>query len=129
MHDAQIAELGGRYGIKDIWVPRDLTGWRDEIRYYQNHVDAGAPVSREKVVAFWAAHYLCGICRRRPFVSGNRRTAFLAAAVFLNMNGYDLAFTNAEVVDVMRLVHSRKLSLGGVQWWLRQRLRVRAADS
>lgn len=35
----------------------------------------------------FAAAYACGIIKNHPFVDGNKRTGFLAAYVFLEING------------------------------------------
>lgn len=50
-----------------------------------------------KGVAAMAAAYLFHLCRNHPFVDGNKRTALVAAEVFLVANGYRLAATNAEL--------------------------------
>ncbi len=48
-----------------------------------------------------AAAYCSGIARGHPFVDANKRTAFLAAAVFLDLNGYEIAPPEADVVATM----------------------------
>ena len=48
-----------------------------------------------------AAAYLFGIAKNHPFVDGNKRTAFVAADLFLYFNGYSL---EAEPFDVIAFV-------------------------
>jgi len=43
-----------------------------------------------------AASYAAGIIANHPFVDGNKRTGFAAAATFLDRNGFELTATEAE---------------------------------
>jgi death-on-curing protein len=76
MHAMQIAEHGGAGGIRD-----------------QGLLDSalGRPVNLEAYgsgdVHEIAAAYAFGLARNHPFIDGNKRTAFLAAYVFLRANG------------------------------------------
>ncbi|VVT13761.1 type II toxin-antitoxin system death-on-curing family toxin [Rhizobium sp. EC-SD404] len=45
-----------------------------------------------------AAAYLYGIVRNHPFVDGNKRTGFVAADVFLALNGLSLEAPQEDVV-------------------------------
>ena len=45
-----------------------------------------------------AAAYAFGIARNHPFVDGNKRTAFVTAAVFLEDNGFAFTAPQTEVV-------------------------------
>ncbi len=49
-----------------------------------------------------AALYAHCIARNHPFVDGNKRTAFLAAAVFLERNGQGLGASEGETVTVFQ---------------------------
>ena len=48
-----------------------------------------------------AAAYCAGIVRNHPFVDGNKRAGLLAAAAFLDRNGYRLVPDEAETVVVI----------------------------
>jgi len=50
-----------------------------------------------KGVAAMAAAYLFHLCCNHPFVDGNKRTALVAAEIFLIANGCRLAATNTEL--------------------------------
>jgi len=54
----------------------------------------------EADVAKLAAAYAFGIVRNHPFVDGNKRTAFVTAVLFLELNG--LHFTATEVSAVLQ---------------------------
>lgn len=67
-----------------------------------------------------AAAYAFGISKSHPFVDGNKRTAFLVAAIFLGLNGYEIDTTDDDVEDtVMRLAHG-KLSEKKLAEWIRE---------
>ena len=46
-----------------------------------------------------AAVLLINLIKKHPFNNGNKRTAFLAAYVFLKINGFTLTMENQEVVE------------------------------
>ncbi|OJG56514.1 cytochrome C biogenesis protein CcmI [Enterococcus italicus DSM 15952] len=46
-----------------------------------------------------AAVLLINLIKKHPFNNGNKRTAFLAAYVFLKINGFSLTMENQEVVE------------------------------
>ncbi|GMC02303.1 MULTISPECIES: type II toxin-antitoxin system death-on-curing family toxin [Enterococcus] len=46
-----------------------------------------------------AAVLLINLIKKHPFHNANKRTAFLAAYVFLKLNGYSLKMENQEVVE------------------------------
>ena len=51
-----------------------------------------------------AAAYLFHICSNHPFIDGNKRTAAATAAVFLEVNGYELTASEPELVDLVLAV-------------------------
>lgn len=48
-----------------------------------------------------AAAYLFHIVMNHPFVDGNKRTGFVAAAVFLDLNGFELELTEQVAYDLV----------------------------
>lgn len=60
-------------------------------------------------LATLAAAYAAAIAQTYGFVAGSRRTAFLAAYIFLGLNGYGVAATELEVASVIRRVADRQL--------------------
>ncbi len=94
VHFEQLREHGGLPGIRDENVlesalARPRHRWR-----YEPKTD----------VATLAAAYGWGLARNHPFRDGNKRVAFLAMAVFIELNGYQLAVSEEEVVRVMLAV-------------------------
>ena len=73
-----------------------------------------------------AADYVFGICANHPFRDGNKRVSFLAAVVFLGLNGLDLFADDGAVVEMMMAVASGKLDEEGISGWIRSRTRPRS---
>ena len=57
-----------------------------------------------------AAAYLFYICKNHPFVDGNKRTAMMAAIVFLRLNGIELLPDSAEWERLMLDVASSQIT-------------------
>jgi death-on-curing protein len=90
IHDEQIAEHGGASGIRgvgllDSALARPLNLWA---------------YAKPNVFEL-AAAYAFGIAKNHPFVDGNKRTAFLAAYLFLTQDGWRLAASQNEAVRIV----------------------------
>lgn len=86
-HATQIAQFGGLAGV------RDAGALESALPRPRNLVAHGAASVFEL-----AAAYAFGIARAHPFVDGNKRTAFVAAVVFLEINGYSFSAIEEDVV-------------------------------
>ena len=110
IHDAQLREHGGSAGIRDEGLlDSALNRPRNKHAY------------GEQELSVLAAGYAFGIAKNHAFVDGNKRTAFVATALFLRMNGFDLDAPEPEVVDVMNRLASGKLSEAAFANWIRGR--------
>ena len=87
VHEELIAEHGGSSGIRDEGLLESALGRP------RNRFAHGTPTPFER-----AAAYAFGIARNHPFVDGNKRTALMAAYVFLGLNGIELDAPEAEAV-------------------------------
>lgn len=76
LHDRLLAEHGGASGL------RDEAGLDSALARPRHLAAYGAPE-----LCAMAAAYAAGLVRNHPFVDGNKRTAFMAAYVFLARNG------------------------------------------
>jgi death-on-curing protein len=76
-------------------------------------------------VAALAAAYAFGIIRNHPFVDGNKRTGFLSAALFLELNSF--RFVAGEVDVVARTLALAASEIGEDEFaaWLRESVRAR----
>jgi death-on-curing protein len=108
MHDEQIAEHGGSVGIRDAGLLSSaLSRPRNQCAY-------GDPD-----VFTLAAAYAFGIIRNHPFFDGNKRTAFLAAYVFLDLNGWELTAPEAEAVTAVLALAPREMEETDFAAWLK----------
>lgn len=74
-------------------------------------------------LATLAAAYAFGLAKNHPFADGNKRTAFIAAYVFLNLNGYDLDAEEPDVATTIDAVAAGKFTESALATWIRDRVR------
>jgi death on curing protein len=54
---------------------------------------------------------IIGIARNHPFLQGNKRTAFISAEMFLNLNGYSLQIADSPILgEALDRLIERKIS-------------------
>ncbi len=70
-----------------------------------------------------AAAYGFGIARNHPFVDGNKRTAFVAVELFLDLNGFDLQVNDADCVLTMFALAAGDLDERAFAGWIRAHTR------
>lgn len=90
VHDEQLAEHGGPVGVRDAGLLESALAKPQNAAAYGTN---GKPDAFDL-----AAAYGHGIARNHPFVDGNKRTAFVAAELFLELNGYALTASDADCV-------------------------------
>jgi death on curing protein len=110
IHDEQLAEHGGRAGLRD----RGLL--QSALARAANRAAYGDPDAFDL-----AAADAFGITRDHPFVDGNKRTAFIAAAVLLLDNDYEIDLDDASIVQIMLAVSGGTMSETDLAAWLRER--------
>jgi death-on-curing protein len=110
MHGEQIAEHGGRAGIRNA-------GLLSSALARPQHQAAYGECS----VFDLAAAYAFGIISNPPFVDGNKRTGFVAAYAFLYLNGWELMAAEAEVVATVLALAAREMDEAGFSHWLKDR--------
>lgn len=111
VHDMQIAEHGGGEGLRDAGLLESVLARPQNLAAYGNP-DA----------AQLAASYGFGIARNHPFVDGNKRSAFIAAKLFLRLNGWDFVAGGTEHVSVMLRLAEGSLDEDDFAAWIRTRL-------
>jgi len=67
-----------------------------------------------------AAEYAFGIARNHPFTDGNKRVAFMAAFVFLRINGLHLKADEVDAVVTIQALAAGELSVDQLAAWLQQ---------
>src|SRR5258708_8229124 len=112
IHDLQIAEHGGADGLRDMALLESALARPRQLLYYGT-LD----------IAALAAAYAAGMARNHPFVDGNKRTAWLLAATFLDLNGYDIEAEMTDALPAMLALSKGAISDEAFATWLRERLR------
>ena len=108
MHDMQLAEHGGGAGLRDGNFLESALAKPENLAAYGNP-DAAA----------LAAAYGYGISRNHAFIDGNKRTALVAAELFLQLNGWCLVVDDADCVFTMLAVAAGEITEDAFADWLR----------
>ena len=108
-HDEQIAEHGGSPGLRDAGLLSSA------LARPQHKVAYGKPS-----VFDLAAAYASGIILNHPFVDGNKRAGFLAAYVFLDLNGWDMVASEVEAVGAVLALAVREIDDDNFANWLKE---------
>ncbi|MCJ0763064.1 type II toxin-antitoxin system death-on-curing family toxin [Variovorax terrae] len=111
VHEAQLAEHGGGAGVRDEGLFESALARPRHLQAYGNP-DA----------ASLAAAYGYGISRNHAFIDGNKRTGFVAAELFLRLNGYLLEAADADCVLTMLAVAAGDISEEQFADWLRSHI-------
>lgn len=114
LHDRVIEETGGVHGMRDLGLliaaaERPRTSFGSKELY---------PDAFLKAAALFES-----IARNHAFVDGNKRTAVLATARFLFINGYTLTTTNPELERFVLTAVVKKLSIEKIAVWLKRHSR------
>lgn len=108
-HEQLLAQFGGPPGIRDeallasaLAKPRNLFAYKraDHFRL--------------------AASYASGIIRNHPFVDGNKRTGFLVAIVFLELNGHRFIANEVDAALQTLALAAGEVSEKAFASWLRE---------
>lgn len=111
IHDEQIAEHGGDTGLRDAALLESA------LDHPRSLVAYGAPD-----LAALAAVLGHGIARNHPFIDGNKRTAFVAVELFLELNGRALEADDAACVMAMEGVADGSMDEEAFVAWIRAHL-------
>lgn len=110
IHEDQLSQHGGSSGIRDenlllasLARPQNLYTYGEAVTLFD-----------------LAAAYGFGLVKNHPFVDGNKRTAFLAMAIFLEVNGYSLEVSETEVVVIIEELATDLETQETVSRWLRE---------
>ncbi len=68
-----------------------------------------------------AATLIFGLIKSHPWEGGNKRTATFLANLFLKRNGWNLATTTLEIVEMVLAVEAGNWKVDEVENWLRPR--------
>lgn len=117
IHDMQLAEHGGGAGVRDAGLLDSALGKPLHLQAY------GEPPPD---AAALAASYGYGISRNHPFIDGNECTGFVAAELFLRLDGLALHADDASCVLTMLAVAAGDMPEEEFAAWLRAHTAARA---
>jgi death on curing protein len=115
IHEDQLTEHGGGVGVRDAGLLESALARPENLAAY------GKPD-----VADLAAAYGYGISRNHAFIDGNKRTGFVAVELFLELNGHELAASDADCVMTMLAVASGDITETKFAAWLREHVTKKA---
>ena len=110
LHQESLAEHGGAEGLRDAGLLDSAMARARNLHAYEEVTDPFR----------LAAAYAFGIAKNHPFADGNKRAAFIAAGVFLRINGIVLRADKAEAVLVMLDLASGEITESQFAEWLRK---------
>jgi death on curing protein len=108
VHDAQLATHGGGMGVRDQSLLESALARPENLAAY------GTPDAADL-----AAAYGFGISRNHAFIDGNKRTGFVAAEMFLILNGYRLAADDTNSALTMLAVSAGDITEAEFAAWIR----------
>ena len=115
IHDDQIAEFGGSYGLRDLGGLESAL-LRPQIGYYDGIIEEAAAMMES-------------LAMNHPFVDGNKRTALDATDSFLRLNGYYIDCDDREAhAFFMRLFAANSFRFGELRDWLSDRVKPLAGQ-
>jgi death on curing protein len=110
VHEAQLAEHGGSAGIRDQGLLESALMRPQNVFLY----------SPGATLYDLAASYAIGLAKNHAFVDGNKRTAWLACALFLELNGISMIAAQEDVVAIMLGVADGSVNEEQLSEWLRR---------
>ena len=116
LHDAQLREHGGAPGVRDEGALESALGRPQQKWAYAESPD----------LATLAAAYAFGLAKNHGYIDGNKRVAFMAAYVFLGLNGKDLDADEPEVVATIERLAAGRLPEAALADWFRTHIRALA---
>ena len=109
LHDRSIALHGGASGVRDD-VLLESALQRPINRFHYEEIDD---------LHVLGATYVVGVAANHPFVDGNKRTGFLAAFMFLYINGHLIRADQGLVIEFVLGVAAGEIDEDGATRFLR----------
>jgi death-on-curing protein len=111
IHDRQLAEHGGKTGLREESLFLSALARPQQKWFYGN-----PPPDLCEL----AAAYAFGLAKNHPFLDGNKRTAFVIYRLFLKWNGLDFHAPKADRYTQMLALAAGDLSEDSFAAWLRE---------
>ena len=106
IHNEQLAQHGGMMGLRDNGLLESALARPQNLFGYEQ-----ASLTQR------AAAYAFGIIRNHPFNDGNKRTGFVVAVTFLQLNGCYITASELEVFEIITRLASGAISEEELMEW------------
>jgi death on curing protein len=113
LHSSNIARFGGAEGIREQGLLESALARPRNLFAYEKVND----------LADLAAAYAFGLIRNHAFVDGNKRIAFLAIGIFLDLNGFVLDAEAADCISAVTALAENSIGEPEFAAWIRAKLR------
>ena len=115
IHERLLALHGGAGGTRDQGLLEAALAKPRYRRTYDGTAD----------IATLAAAYAAGIIGNHPFIDGNKRTGFVAAALFVELNGHRFVASEEDAAEIVLALAAGSLDEAEFAAWLGANLRRR----
>ena len=115
LHLDQLRTYGGRYGIRDENLLESALARPRQRWAYEPDAD----------LFDLAAAYAFGLAKNHPFIDGNKRAAFAALVVFLDINDHPLRATEPDAIGSMLAVAAGEMDEHDLAMWARENAKPR----
>lgn len=110
IHEKLLALHGGAVGVRDLGLLESALARPVTFLSCENGAD----------IFDLAATYADSIVNNHPFIDGNKRTGFIAAALFIEINGYSFKGDEAAVVTMTLGFSDKSILREAYALWLRR---------
>ncbi|MDO5693280.1 MAG: type II toxin-antitoxin system death-on-curing family toxin [Pseudomonadota bacterium] len=114
VHEEQLAEHGGAVGLRDEELFDSALARPQQLANY------GEPDAADL-----AAAYAFGLLRNHPFIDGNKRTGYVAAELFLALNGYAMTASDESATLTTLSLAAGDIDEAAFAGWLHRHLQRR----
>ena len=112
VHSMMIARFGGSEGLRDEGLLDSALTRPLNLYHYEGCTE----------LPRLAASYAAGIIQNHPFVDGNKRTGFIAAYMFLDLNGMTLQADEVSATAMTLSLASSEIDEADYAVWLAQNI-------
>lgn len=111
IHSRLIDETGGSHGVRDLGLLQSAAA-RPKATF------GGKELYHD--IFQQAAAMMESLVKNHPFIDGNKRTAIISAAVFLQRNGYFLETTQEELERIAIKTATSEISVNELAKWFKK---------
>jgi len=109
IHEKLLALHGGGVGVRDLGLLKSALARPETFLSYE----------KKSYIFDLASVYADSIVNNHPFVDGNKRSGFIAAALFIETNGYTFKASEVDVVTMTLGLADKSLPREEYAKWLR----------